>query len=162
MAAIDKLWLEDYNDLSLLRSWALAYYPKLFVWLNIDYTQETFVKAQRELANRYKRTATTQWKKVSLDGTLNSAIAHYISIGYTEEEARLESEQIYDTYITSIDDMYEEIELSVMNVPSYIDRKLKWICPLHCIRRYLKNQCGVKTRWYHKIFWRGKKYFKYL
>ena len=162
MAAIDKLWLKDYNDLSLLRSWALVYYPKLFVWLNIDYTKETFDNAKQGLANHWHTTTKTQWKKVSSDGTLNSAIAYYISQGYSAKDAEDEAVYLYKEYTTPLVDLYENTKLSVMTVPFYIDRKLKWICPLHCIRNYLKNQCGVKTRWYHKIFWRGKKYFKYL
>lgn len=49
----------------------------------------------------------------------------------------------------------------IMNTPIKVDRKLKWICPVPCVREYLHEQCGVnpKWEWLYKIFWRGKKYF---
>ena len=50
-------------------------------------------------------------------------------------------------------------EFPVMNTPLSVDRKLKWICPVPCVRKYLQEQCGVKTRWYHKLFFKGKKHF---
>ena len=51
----------------------------------------------------------------------------------------------------------------ITNTPLKVDRKLKWICPVPCVREYLHNQCGVnpKWEWLYKIFWKGKKYFKY-
>ena len=125
MAAIDKLWLKDYNDLSNLRSWALVYYPKLFVWLNIDYTKETFDDAKQNLTNHWYSTIKTQWKKASSDGTLNSAIAYYISQGYSTEEAEAEAAYLYEQHNTPVHDMFEDMELSVMNTPLYVDRKLK-------------------------------------
>ena len=53
------------------------------------------------------------------------------------------------------------IGVPVTNTPFSVDRKLKWICPLPCVREYLHKQCGVnpKREWFYKIFWRGKKYF---
>ena len=49
----------------------------------------------------------------------------------------------------------EEYTFPVMNTPLSVDRKLLWICPIPCVRKYLEEQCGYKTRWYHKLFWRG-------
>lgn len=51
----------------------------------------------------------------------------------------------------------------ITNTPFKVDRKLKWICPVPCVREYLHKQCGVnpKWEWLYKIFWRGKKHFKY-
>jgi hypothetical protein len=56
---------------------------------------------------------------------------------------------------------FGEHEVPIMNTPFSVDRKLKWICPVPCVREYLHNQCGVnpKWEWLYKIFWRGKKYF---
>ena len=55
----------------------------------------------------------------------------------------------------------KEIDIPVTNTPFSVDRKLKWICPVPCVREYLHKQCGVnhKWEWLYKIFWRGKKYF---
>ena len=54
-----------------------------------------------------------------------------------------------------------EISIPIAVLPSQIDQKLKWICPVPCVREYLHNQRGVnpKWEWLYKIFWRGKKYF---
>lgn len=51
--------------------------------------------------------------------------------------------------------------MPIMNIPFNIDRKLKWICPVPCVREYLHKQCGVnpKQERLYKIFWRGKKHF---
>ena len=49
----------------------------------------------------------------------------------------------------------------IINTPFSIDKKLKWICPVPCVREYLHKQCGVnpKWEWFYRLFWRGKKYF---
>lgn len=99
MAAIDKLYVRTYEEYDDVRRWALAYYPKLFVWFyNTSYPRGTF---------------------------------------------------------------YNEIGIPIANIPSQVDRKLKWICPVPCVREYLHKQCGVnpKWEWLYKIFWRGKKHF---
>lgn len=52
-------------------------------------------------------------------------------------------------------------DIPITNTTFNVDRKLKWICPVPCVREYLHKQCGVnpKWEWLYKIFWRGKKYF---
>ena len=37
------------------------------------------------------------------------------------------------------------------------DKLLLWRCPIPFVREYLEKQCGYKTRWYHKLFWKGNK-----
>lgn len=55
----------------------------------------------------------------------------------------------------------DEYTFPIMNTPLSIDRKLKWLCPVHCVREYLHKKCGAnpKWEWLYKIFWRGKKHF---
>jgi len=161
MAGIDKLWLSSYYDLSTLRSWALVYYPKLFIWLDITYTSDAFKRCKMVKAETFKRSMDAEWRRVSSDGTINAAIAHYINEGYSEEEAREEAENLHTVFLARPFTLQEDMKLPVMNTPIKIDKKLKWICPVPCVREYLKNQCGVKEHWYYKLFWRGKKYFEY-
>jgi len=162
MAAIDKLWIKDYSELDDLRRWAVIYYPKLFIWLNTEYSSATFDQVKQEKAVCFKQSIEKTWKRVSSDGTINSAIAFYMVNGcLTEDEASKEAYSLYSQHLTTIDSIYEDTDISVMNTPTRIDRKLKWICPVPCIRLYLQSQCGVKEHWYYKLFWRGKKYFKY-
>jgi hypothetical protein len=161
MAAIDKLWIKDYWDLEELRRWALIYYRKLLLWLDIDYIEKTFEECKTREAKGYKDLVNATWKRISSDGTVNSAIAYLISQGYSEEEAVDSANNTYKDYKADMKTIYGDIKLSVMNTPWRIDKKLKWICPVPCVREYLQKQCGVKERWYYKLFWRGKKYFRY-
>ena len=162
MAAIDKLWIKDYSELDSLRRWALIYYPKLFIWLNTEYTNTTFNQAKKEKAIAIKKSIEETWKKVSSDGTVNSAIAYYLASGcLTEDEASKTANTLYSEYLATKESVYENTELSIMNTPLNVDRKLKWICPVPCVRLYLQSQCGVKERWYYKLFWKGKKHFEY-
>ena len=87
MAAIDKLWITDYYELEELRRWAMVYYPKLLLWLDIDYTEKTFEDSKTKIATSYKDFVNTRWKNIASDGTINSAIAYLISQGYSEEDA---------------------------------------------------------------------------
>ena len=163
MAAIDKLYITEYDDLANLRIWANAYYPKLFFWfyenaLTID--EEEFNKLKKKRAKKFKETSVSTWRQISPDNTLNGAIAYLMhEYNQTEEEARKDAEYYYDTAHSDIKEIEKHFGISVMNTPTKIDKMLKWRCPLYRIREYLKDQCGVKTRWYHKLFWKGKERF---
>lgn len=162
MAAIDKLYVKNFWDLDDLRNWALVYYPKLFLYFYSDIftmTERDFTSQQQEAAESRYKNAHKVWKEISSDGTLNSAIAYYINTGMTEEEAEELARDAYLDAHKSINQLRVEVAIPIMNTPFKVDKKLKWICPLSCIREYLQNQCGVKEHWYYKIFWRGKKHF---
>lgn len=161
MAAIDKLWIKNFHDLDELRRWALIYYPKLFIWLNTDITRASAEEYKVKTATDCKAIFERQWRRASTDGTVNSAIAYFKSLGYSDEDATWNATEIYKDFKKPMSQLYEEASFSVMNTPFRIDRKLKWICPVQCVREYLQKQCGVKEHWYYKLFWRGKKYFSY-
>lgn len=57
------------------------------------------------------------------------------------------------------DQIENEYATPVMNTLIEVDKILLWICPLPCVRRYLEEMCKYKTRWYHKIYWKGKRHF---
>lgn len=161
MAAIDKLWIKDFYNLDDLRRWAIVYYPKLFIWLNTTLTKGELEEFKVKHASDYKRIIEKQWKEASSDGTVNSAVAYFKSKGYSDEDATWNANELYKEYRTSINEIYNKVDYPVMNAPLKVDKKLKWICPVPCVREYLQKQCGVKERWYYKLFWRGKKYFSY-
>lgn len=81
-----------------------------------------------------------------------------ISISYKEFNA-LRKKWFTNTKIENIS--MDDYTFPIMNTPCKIDRKLKWICQVPCVREYLHKQCGVnpKWEWLYRIFWRGKKYF---
>jgi hypothetical protein len=79
-----------------------------------------------------------------------------ISISYKEF-----NEMRKKWFINTQNAIIDDYTFPVMNTPCKIDRKLKWICPVPCVREYLHKQCGVNPKWgwLYKIFWKGKKYF---
>ena len=46
MAAIDKLYLNDYSDYDLLRKWAVAYYPELLFYMYSSTTYTEWVNSR--------------------------------------------------------------------------------------------------------------------
>lgn len=165
MAAIDKLYLKSYEDLCSLRLWAMCYYPKLLLYFYefaLTADRESFERQKRRSAKAAERSVKNYWEKISSDGSPNSAIAYYKEeCSMDERTATFQAKCAYDDFRTSLEDRIENATIAVMNTPFKIDKKLKWICPLDCIRFYLRTQCGVKERWYYKLFWRGKQHFKY-
>lgn len=164
MAAIDKLYLKNYYELENLRLWAMIYYPKLLLYfysgaLTID--AEEFLKYKNKCAKAAKKAYVRNWVNISPDNTVNGAVAYLMAepYNYTEKEATEEAQIVYKNSRMSVTDLVNTESLPVMNTPLKVDRKLKWICPLSCIREYLQRQCGVKEHWYYKLFWKGKKYF---
>ena len=163
MAAIDKLYVKDYYDLYDLRLWAMMYYPKLlyhFYSSAYDATAESFEKSQKKQAKTLKAWAINYWKQMSADGGINAAIAWLkVNRNMTEDEAREHAEEVKKYVMTPIEVLAEDTTVPVMNTPFKVDKKLKWICPLRCVRKYLQDNCGVKEHWYYKLFWRGRKHF---
>lgn len=163
MAAIDKLYLKDYYDLYDLRLWATLYYPRLlidFYPTAYDANAESFEKMRKKQAKTLKTWAVSYWKSISSDGSINAAIAWLMeNKQMTEDEAREHATEIKQYVMASLESLIEDTKIPVTNTSFRVDRKLKWICPLHCIREYLQNQCGVKEHWYYKIFWKGRKHF---
>lgn len=167
MAAIDKMYLHSYYEFDELRKWALVYYPELIFYMNrltMNYAEycesrDMWVKQTKEdirrdyarfrgktgnqiqnLIDYYKRT-------VDYDCPWEQAVDEY---KYCEKQMQKTDSDLEDDYT-----------FLAMNTPMRVDRKLKWICPVPCVRKYLQNQCGVnpKREWLYKLFWKGKKHF---
>lgn len=164
MAAIDKLYLHTYDELVELKQWALAYYPKLFIYFYnwaFEVTRDKWNSAVERNALISQKRVKDDWERMSSDGTVNCAVA-YIKREWhwtDEDDAREVAEQIRANAFMSLDSLKESVKFPIMNTPLSVDKKLKWICPLPAIRLYLQEQCGVKEHWYYKLFWRGKKHF---
>ena len=170
MAAIDKMYVHSYYEYDDLRRWAIAYYPELlFHFYTIDLTYlewqksvDRYVSDHIEMAKRhYERlgefntpdeAAYNQLKKLAEQGIR-------LSIENTLESVKESVKWAIEAHNRSESDWEDLYERAVMNTPLEVDRKLLWICPVPCVRKYLEEQCGYKTKWYHKLFWRGKKHF---
>lgn len=165
MAGIDKLYLHSYSELLELKQWALAYYPKLFIYFYdwaFNATRKDFddaiLKKAKETENAFK----ADWERISPDGTINCAVAYIMrEWGWEDEnDARREAEEINSNARKSLDEIKRDMSLPIMNTPLSVDKKLKWICPLVSIRLYLQTQCGVRERSIYRLFWRGTREFE--
>lgn len=169
MAAIDKMYCHSYYEYDDLRKWAIVYYPQLlfyFYTITLDYTLwKKNVDSWLDTTKRH----IMQELSMKLGGANNNDEAIQNLIKYYKESANYDCP--YEQAKSEVDDIFErkalldadmleeEYTFPVMNTPLSVDRKLLWICPISCVRKYLEEQCGYKTKWYHKLFWRGKKYF---
>ena len=164
MAAIDKLYVHSYYEYDDLRKWAIAYYPELlFYFYNITTTYQDWEDNCKAYVKQHIAIAKRDYKMIGKESlAVENLIKHYKYVdGYDcpREQAEEEAFAIIDAYHRTYRDWEEIYTCPVMNTPLEVDRKLLWICPVPCVRKYLEEQCGYKTRWYHKLFWKGKKHF---
>lgn len=167
MAAIDKLYLNDWYEFDQLVRWSICYYPKL---LNYMYdwrmTYKDWYKAMKESIKSTKQIFERDLEKIggknaSLRDGINNLIDHYRKSADYEcsyEQAKDEVEYILKKANMSDDELQADYQRPVMCIPYKMDRKLLWICPLPEVRKYLYEQCGYKKRWewLYRIFWKGK------
>lgn len=169
MAAIDKLYVHTFQEYEEVKLWAMVYYPKLlYYFYNISLTYKQYHENRRtwvvNTIGGYARNYARLGKFNSEEEAIQNLIKHYKDAAdydcpykQAEEEAL---DDIADHSLTE-DEVKERYVFPIMNTPFKVDRKLKWICPVPCVREYLHKQCGVNSKWewLYKIFWRGKKYF---
>lgn len=169
MAAIDKLYVHTFQEYEEVKLWALVYYPKLLLWFyNVDYREDDYEKSKKEWIINTKKFIERDWERVGNYKTKSEAI-HKIIKHYKEtadydcpfSQAKDEFEYLVKQKLKSTEELENEYSFPIMSTPFRVDRKLKWICPVPCVREYLHKQCGVnpKWEWLYKIFWKGKKYF---
>ena len=169
MAAIDKMYVHSYYEYDDLRKWAIAYYPQLLFYfydITLDYTKwQKNVDSWLDMTKRH-----LMMDLIKIGDTDNTEYAILNLIKHYKESANYDCP--YEQAKSEVDAIFtrrmlldagmleEEYSFPVMNTSFSVDKKLLWICPIPCVRKYLEEQCGYKTRWYHKLFWRGKKYFE--
>lgn len=165
MAAIDKMYVHSYYEYDDLRRWAIIYYPKLLLYFyNITLSYEDFNKNIEDWINFNKQYIKNEYGKLGEFKTkveaVNNLRKYYKPIyDCPLRQAKEEVEYLIEAHNRTKDDWEDKYTTAVLNTPLSIDRKLLWICPISCVRKYLEEQCGYKTRWYHRLFWRGKKHF---
>lgn len=164
MAAIDKLYVRSYYEYDELRRWAIAYYPELlFYFYDITMNCKQWEDNRKNYVRQRIAIAKREYAKIGLESlAVENIIKHYketADYDCPREQAEEEAFAIIDAYHKSAWDWGNSYTCPVMNTPFEVDKKLLWICPVPCVRKYLEEQCGYKTRWYHRLFWRGKKHF---
>jgi hypothetical protein len=166
MAAIDKMYVHSYYEYDELRRWAIAYYPELlFYFYDITITYEGWEDNVEAYVRQHIAIARRDYEKIGSTRALavENLIKHYKEVADYDcprEQAEEEAFAIIDAYEKSARDWEDSYTCPIMNTPFVVDDKLLWICPIPCVRKYLEEHCGYKTKWYHKLFWRGKKHFK--
>lgn len=168
MAAIDKLYVHHYYEYDDLRRWAMVYYPKLLFYMrDISLSYREFLDNRECWVKEHKKIIQRELLKLGDYTDKNAAVLNLIkhykkSVGYKcpvqqaieevdfilKEKEKMEGNDLEDDYT-----------FCVMSTPLKVDRKLLWICPVPCVRKYLSKNCGYKTHWYHKLFFKGKKHF---
>lgn len=170
MAAIDKMYVHSYFEYDDIRKWAIAYYPELLFYMtNFAMNFEDYVSKRNHWVEYYKIRIKKDYKRLGAFKTKTEAV-HNLVKHYKEsanydcplEQAKDEVDYCikqYEKLQAGDFALEDDYSLCVMNTPFEVDKKLLWICPVPCVREYLEKQCGYKTKWYHKLFWRGKKHF---
>lgn len=169
MAAIDKLYLHSYEELVEFRNWLIIYYPKALRYLYNNWMMD-YDSYNKHLVywitESMKISKNESLRKLggckSIDGAIINIQEYYKKNGYEcpFSQAYDEASEIIKRESMSYDDWEENYSFPIMNAPFKVDKRLKWICPLPSVRKYLHNQCGVnpKWEWLYKIFWRGKEF----
>ena len=152
MAAIDKLWLNNYLDFDELRVWVIIHKPSLLKQMYTpfqtyedwkDYKQKKFQNDKDNVEDFFTRFPSFKafeeyWKGMCIE------ITTYDYYNKLKIKEKIEDEIKYKN----------NISIAVANFTLKQDRWLFWRCPLPCIREYLINQCGYKERWYHRLLFK--------
>lgn len=169
MAAIDKIYVKDFYEYDELRRWAMVYYHELlFYFKYIDLTRSEWDEMSLEYVRTAMKRSNIDHNKLgdykSKEEAIKNLIEHYrITADYecSVEQATDEVEYIIEAYNRTAMEWEDKFSYPITNTPFSVDKKLKWICPIPFVRKYLHEQCGVnqKYEWLYRLFWRGKKYF---
>lgn len=168
MAAIDEMYCHSYYEYDDLRRWAIAYYPELLFYfydIALTYKQwedncSNYVKQQIAIAKRNFSEVGHIYTPILVDNIIKR-YKEEADYDCPKKQAEEEAAYIQENFNRTAEDWENSYTFPIMNTPFSVDKKLLWICPVPCVRKYLEEHCGYKTKWYHKIFWRGKKYFNY-
>lgn len=166
MAAIDKLYLNNWYEFDKLVRWSICHYPELLNYMydwRITYKDwEKSMKASTTLTKKINARDLEKigGKDVSLRNGIYNLIDYYRKEADYEcsyYQAKCEAESILNTANKSDIELEDDYSRAVMNTTCKIDRKLLWICPLPEVRKYLYEQCGYKKRWewLYRMFWKG-------
>ena len=164
MAAIDKMYVHSYYEYDALRKWAIAYFPELlFFFYDISMTYEKWEKICHDYVLERIEISKRDYKKLGNFSSISEAKynlkQHYLkSANYVcpTKQVISETKDIITNYSKTEDDWEQSFSYPITSTPFWVDRKLLWRCPLPFVRKYLEKQCGYKTKWYHKLFFKGK------
>ena len=156
MAAIDKMYLEDYCVFDEFRLWCLIHNPKLLQhFYHWNMTQQEWDKCKENAYNSCKENNNIHMQYAS---TIESLQQHYKEFDYDVPYEQLLNEvactlRAYEA-LKNKEAFQQNYSLPVTNFSCKEDRYLLWHCPIKEVREYLTKQCGYKERWYYKLFFK--------
>ena len=164
MAAIDKLYTKYYSDARNLVAWLSNKRPSmledLYDW---DFSEKEFnsIKEERYYDSLSRNTkACERWElNKGREHAINKMMEHYKSFDDFDVSRVHPDEEVDYLYKQKNELKYRDfyigdIELPIARFTLKQDTWLKWHCPLGFIRRYLKDNCGMKEHWYYKLFFK--------
>ena len=166
MAAVDKLRCSDYNDFTEFKLWVLKNNPSLsYNFYNFFLSEPEWDKWKDDLYNFDKESNDRDYKKYGIELGIEKATERFLEM-YLERnhnlngmnfklaESEIEDIEKENRKLKNKSKFIDSIALPICNFSFNQDLYLKWHCPIEFVRKYLKEQCGVKTRWYHKIYFK--------
>lgn len=157
MAAIDKLYVNSYNDLHIFRVWVLTNYPHLLnnMYNDVFMSSEDFYNKRNEYIDDYIKEAKASWKSLTEKGTLKEAIYNIrLQFQTSEKDAIRYAKYCKKQSQISREEVMDNFRYPIANFTHKQNLLLKWRCPIPFVREYLKNNCSIETKWYHKIFFK--------
>lgn len=161
MAAIDKIYLTDYYTFTDFRVWCMTYKPSLLRSFYNPFLSEKEWNEWKETV--YIETKERVQRHHEWCDTVEHLKARYIElygkVSNTDEELK-EEVKYHNKLYKELQDKDTWIENKSFPIACFHfneDNYLKWHCPISEVRKYLETQCGVKTKWYHKLFFKGTK-----
>jgi hypothetical protein len=173
MAAIDKLYVKNYWAYENLLRWSFAYFPKLLPFFySINMREDEFERCKERYVVDIKEIYDRDIKRIGgrFESVSNACV--YLQEYYKKicgevppiEQIMDEVQDIRDNAALTYTDIEANYSMAILNTPAWIDRRLKWFCPIQEVRDYLHEKCGVspKLEWLYRLFWRGKRIFRMI
>lgn len=155
----NSIYVATYNEFAELWDWVRAYKPSLMFEFLFARNEKQFGRKKDELIKSQMNQYRNEWEAVAMGEqgpTMEIAVETLIHQGHTEEEAKSIAEQLHQNFNKTYNTVAKEIKVAIFTTDKRVRRVLKWQCPVEYVRDFLRYQWGIKTKWYHKIFWLGK------
>ena len=155
----NSIYVKNYDDLKELYDWVRAYEPNLLYGFLLGNNEKAFGKKKDELIVSQMNIYRNKWEEIAMDETgptMEHAIKYLMEHdGFSEEVAKVSAERIYADTQKTYNEVAKEVAVAIYSTDAKIRKALKWRCPLVIVRDFLRYQWGIKTRWYHKLFFKG-------
>lgn len=164
MAAIDKMYLNEYYLFDEFRLWCLVNNPKLlYHFYNWNMNEKEFGEWKEYCYNNQKEILEEQHDRHKDIKTYRKWLKDtYKDIEYPLPDYSNEQIQEDIDYhnklwnaVQNKEKWIEKHKLPITNFSCEEDKYLLWHCPIREIREeYLFKQCGYKEKWYYKLFFK--------